>query len=86
MVETDNMAKGVVTLPARKSASETERFQAEEFEPWIAALPYGEPFPITDQFSQIAEIVGNAVQEVLSKQKTAQEAADDAAAAINELL
>lgn len=86
MTESENMAKGVVTLPARKSASETERFKAEEFQPWIAALPYGEPFPVTDQFSQIAEIVGNAVQEVLSKQKDAQQAADDAAAAIDELL
>lgn len=86
MTEADNMAEGVVTLPARKSASQTERFRAADFEPWIAALPYGEPFPITDQFSQIAEIVGNAVQEVLAKQKSAQEAADDAAAQIDDLL
>lgn len=86
LTETGNMAKGVVTLPARKSASETERFKAEEFEPWIAALPYGEPFPVTDQFSQIAEIVGNAVQEVLAGRRTAQEAADDAAAQIDALL
>lgn len=86
LTETENMSAGVVTLPARKSAAETERFQDPEYDPWIAALPYGEPFPVTDQFSEIAEIVGNAIQETLSQDKTAQEAADDAAAEINELL
>lgn len=86
LTETENMSAGVVTLPARRSAAETERFQAEEFAPWIAALPYGEPFPITDQFSEIAEIVGNAIQEVLAKRKTAQQAADDAADQINQIL
>jgi maltose-binding protein MalE len=52
----------------------------------VAAAPYGAPLPITDKFSEIADIVGVAVQEVLSQRKSGQEAADEAAAQINNLL
>ena len=82
----ENQSRSVVTLPARQSAAKTARFSAPEFEPWLAALPHGQPFPITDRFSEIADIVGNSVQEVLAKRKTPQQAADDAAARINKLM
>ena len=52
----------------------------------MAAAPYGAPLPITEKFSEIADIVGVAVQEVLSQRKTAQEAADDAAVQINKVV
>jgi maltose-binding protein MalE len=42
--------------------------------------------PITDKFSQIADIIGNAVQQVLSQKKTGKEAADEAAEQINKLV
>jgi multiple sugar transport system substrate-binding protein len=57
----ENMAKSVVTLPARKSAAKDERFAGPDFAPWIGAVPNAVPFPITDRFSEIADIVGDAV-------------------------
>ena len=86
LVRPENQSRSVVTLPARLSAAKTARFSTPDFEPWLAALPHGQPFPITDRFSEIADIVGNSVQEVLAKRKTPQQAADDAAARINKLL
>jgi len=52
----------------------------------VEAAPYGEPLPITDKFSQIADIVGNAAQQVLSQKATAKQAADQAAEQINQIL
>ncbi len=82
----ENQARSVVTIPGRKSAAAMPRFQTEDWKPWVAAAPYGAPLPVTDKFSEIADIVGVAVQEVLSQQKSGQEAADDAAVQINKLL
>lgn len=86
LVQPENMARSVVTIPGRKSAAAMPRFQSPDWAPWIAAAPYGEPLPITDKFSQIADIIGEAVQKVLSEKASAQEAADDAAEKINGLL
>jgi multiple sugar transport system substrate-binding protein len=85
LLQPENMARSVVTIPGRKSAAAMPRFQTPDWRPWIEAAPYGEPLPITDKFSQIADIVGNAVQQVLSEKKPAKEAADEAAARINKL-
>ena len=82
----ENMARSVVTIPGRKSAAAMPRFQTADWQPWVAAAPYGAPLPVTDKFSEIADIVGVAVQEVLSQRKSGQEAADDAAVQINKLL
>jgi multiple sugar transport system substrate-binding protein len=82
----ENMARSVVTIPGRKSAAAMPRFQTPEWKPWVAAAPYGAPLPITEKFSEIADIVGVAVQEVLSQRKTAQEAADDAAVQIDKVV
>jgi len=82
----ENQARSVVTIPGRKTTSAMPRFQTEDWGLWVAAAPHGEPLPITDKFSQIADIIGVAVQEVLSQRKTAQEAADGAAARINKIL
>ena len=86
LVKPENMARSVVTIPGRKSAAAMPRFQSPDWAPWIAAAPYGEPLPITDKFSQIADIIGEAVQKVLSEKASAQEAADDAAEKINGLV
>ncbi len=86
LLKPENMARSVVTIPARKSAAAMPRFQTADWKPWIEAAPYGDPLPITDKFSQIADIVGNAVQQVLSQRMTAQQAADDANKQVNALL
>jgi multiple sugar transport system substrate-binding protein len=82
----ENQSRSVVTIPGRKSAAAMPRFQTKDWKPWVEAAPYGEPLPITDKFSQIADIVGNASQQVLSQKATAKQAADQAAEQINKLL
>jgi len=82
----ENQTRSVVTIPGRKSAAAMARFQTKDWKPWVEAAPYGEPLPITDKFSQIADIVGNASQQVLSQKATAKQAADQAAEQINNLL
>lgn len=86
LVRPENQSRSVVSLPARQSAAKTPRFAAAEYEPWVAALPYGKPFPRTEKFSDIAQIVGTAIQEILAKRKSPQQAADDAAGKINRIL
>ena len=86
LVRPENQARSVVSLPARQSAAKMPRFADADHAPWIAALPYGKPFPRTDKFSDIAQIVGTAIQEILAKRKSPQQAADDAAARINKIL
>ena len=78
------MARSVVTIPGRKSAAAMPKFQTPDWKPWVEAAPYGEPLPITDKFSQIADIVGNASSRS-SRRKSAKEAADEAAEQINKL-
>ena len=82
----ENQSRSVVTIPGRKSAAAMPRFQTKDWKPWVEAAPYGEPLPITDKFSQIADIVGNAAQQVLSQKATAKQAADQAAEQINQIL
>lgn len=85
LLQPENMARSVVTIPGRKSAAAMPRYQTPDWKPWVEAAPYGEPLPITDKFSEIADIVGNASQQVLAQKKPAKEAADEAAARINKL-
>jgi multiple sugar transport system substrate-binding protein len=86
LLKPENQARSVVTIPSRKSAAAMPRFQTPTWKPWVEAAPYGDPLPITDKFSQIADIVGNAVQQVLSQKMGAKEAADAAAEQINKLV
>ncbi len=86
ILKPENEARSVVTIPGRKSAAALPKFQTADWKPWVDAAPYGEPLPITDKFSQISDIIGNAVQQVLSQKKNAKQAADEAAGQINSLL
>lgn len=79
MLQAENMAEGVVTLPARFSAQEMERFQTDDWAPFIDASQYGSPELSSPIYSDIADIVGDAIQEVMLDIKPAQQAADDAA-------
>ena len=82
----ENQSRSVVTIPGRKSSAAMPRFQTKDWKPWVEAAPYGEPLPITDKFSQIADMIGNAAQQVLAQKATAKQAADQAAEQINSLL
>jgi len=86
MLRPENMARGVVTLPARYSAQAFERFQTERWAPFIDAAQYGSPELSSRIYSEIADITGDAIQEVLLGVKTAERAAADAAARIDDAL
>lgn len=78
LLRPENMARSVVTLPARKSAAAAPRFATPDYAPWLAAVPLTVPFTPTDKFTEIADVVGDAVQAVLAGKNTAEAAAADA--------
>jgi multiple sugar transport system substrate-binding protein len=86
MLQPEHMARGVVTLPARFRAQEMERFQTERWAPFIDAAQYGAPELGSRVYSEIADIVGDAIQEVLLNVKTAEQAARDASNRIDQAL
>ena len=86
LLRPENMAKSVVTLPARKSAARNPRFATEAYRPWVDAIPNAVPFTVTDKFTEIADVVGDAVQQVLGGRADADKAAADASKRIDSLL
>jgi ABC-type glycerol-3-phosphate transport system substrate-binding protein len=86
LLRPENMAKSVVTLPARKSAAKDPRFATPEYAPWLAAVPQAIPFTVTDKFTEIADVVGDAVQQVLGGRATAEAAAAEASRRIDALV
>ena len=82
----ENMARGVVTLPARKSAAAKPRFATAEYKTMVEALPHAVPFPVTDHFSEVADAVGDAVQQVLAQKSTAKEAAEAVSRRIDKIV
>jgi multiple sugar transport system substrate-binding protein len=86
LLRPENMAKSVVTLPARKSAAKDPRFHTPEYQPWAAAVPHAVPFTVTDKFTEIADVVGDAVQQVLGGRATAEAAAAEASRRIDTLV
>ena len=83
LLKPENMARSVVTLPARKSAALDPRFATPAYKPWVDAIPAAVPFTVTDKFTEIADVVGDAVQQVLGGVATADKAAADADKKIN---
>jgi ABC-type glycerol-3-phosphate transport system substrate-binding protein len=86
LVKPENMARSVVTLPARKSAARNPRFETAAYKPWVEAVPNAVPFPVTDKFTEIADVVGDAVQQVLAGRSDADKAAAEASKRIDALL
>ena len=83
LLKPENMARSVVTLPARKSAALDPRFATPAYKPWVDAIPAAVPFTVTDKFTEIADVVGDAVQQVLGGVAPADKAAADADKKIN---
>ena len=86
LLRPENMARSVVTLPARKSAATNARFAAPAYAPWKDAIPYCVPFTVTDKFTEIADVVGDAVQQVLGGKANADQAAAEATKRIDALV
>lgn len=86
LLKPENMARSVVTLPARRSAARDARFATPAYAPWLAAVPQAIPFTVTARFTEIADVVGDAVQQVLAGRATAEAAAADAGKRIDSLI
>ena len=86
LLKPENMAKSVVTLPARKSASRDPRFATPAYKPWVEAIPNAVPFTVTDKFTEIADVVGDAVQQVLGGRADADKAAAEASRKIDSIV
>ena len=86
LVRQENMARSVVTLPARKSAARDPRFATATYKPWVDAIPNAVPFTVTDKFTEIADVVGDAVQQVLGGRADAEKAAAEASRKIDAIV
>lgn len=86
MLRPENEARGVVTLPAQGRAAKLPRFAGPEWAPWLDAARFADPEPSTEHYNAIADIMGDAIQEVLHGKKAVKAAADDAAARVNRLI
>ena len=86
LLRPENMAKSVVTLPARKSAARDPRFATAAYKPWVEAIPNAIPFTVTDKFTEIADVVGDAVQQVLGGRADAEKAAAEASRKIGAIV
>lgn len=82
----DIMAEFERTLPTRKSVAEYPRFHAKLMEPSIEMLNYGHLLPMTPEWPKIQQRIYEELQNVLLKNKSAQQAMDDAAREINIML
>jgi len=86
LLRPENMARSVVTLPARKSAAADPRFASVQYKPWVEAIPNAIPFTSTDKFTEIADVVGDAVQQVLGGRADAEKAAAEASRRIDAIV
>ena len=86
LLRPENMARSVVTLPGRRSAARDPRFATDAYKPWVEAIPHAVPFTVTDKFTEIADVVGDAVQQVLGGRADADKAAADGSRRIDALL
>ena len=61
----ENMARAEVTLPARKSAAEQERYQDPFYDIWFDALQYGRQQPNTEYYTEIFQhTLSEAIQKI----------------------
>lgn len=75
------------TLPSRISVGQSEFFSSDPaLKVYVEQNEFALPRPVTPAYAQISEIIQVAVQSVLTGQATAQEALDQAHAAITEAL
>jgi maltose-binding protein MalE len=74
------------TMPARKSAMEMERFKDPILTVFKQMLPYGRTLPQHKNWIQITQKYFDGVQQVLTGAMKPQEAMDEAAKEIADLL
>lgn len=86
LAESDNMGFFTDTFPARVSAMSLSRFDDPILANFKAMLPYGRRVPPHKNWIQITQAYFNGVQRILLGDASAQEAMDDAAVEIQDLL
>ena len=83
---TDIMAKFARVLPTRESAAKYPRFQTKLIKPAMEMLNYGHLLPEVPEWTKMQQRIYEELQNVLLKNKSAQQAMDDAAREINRIL
>jgi ABC-type glycerol-3-phosphate transport system substrate-binding protein len=86
LAESQNMGFFTDTMPARKSAMEMERFKDPILTVFKQMLPYGRTLPQHKNWIQITQKYFDGVQQVLTGAMKPQEAMDEAAKEIADLL
>ena len=71
-------------FPILEAEVEDERFQTDFMIPFVEMIPYGQPDPHTTNWDFFHQHFNLAIQEALTGTKTAQEALDDAQAALSQ--
>jgi ABC-type glycerol-3-phosphate transport system substrate-binding protein len=80
MTQPENMAKAVVTLPARKTASTVERFADPFYDIWFEALKYASPPPKTEYYNDIFQyVMGDVLQSIVIQNVPVEKALEVAA-------
>ena len=86
LAQPENMGFYTDTFPARVSAMDLPRFDDPMLQVFGDMLPYGRPLPNHPNWVQISQADFDGVQRILIGQQEPQEAMDDAAADIQNLL
>jgi ABC-type glycerol-3-phosphate transport system substrate-binding protein len=86
LADSNNMGFFTDTFPARISAMSLPRFGDPILVPFKAMLPYGRPVPGQKNWVQIVQAYFDNIQQILSKEVSAQEGMDNAASDIQALL
>jgi multiple sugar transport system substrate-binding protein len=86
LTQSENMGFFTDTFPARFSAMNMPRFQDPILAAYKEMLPHGRRVPQHKNWVQIVQVYFDNIQRVLLKETTAQEAMDDAAEDIQDLL
>lgn len=83
---TKNLGEWTIRPPSTKSALEHPNWKNPRMEPFNAAMAWGEPWPAIPEWNQTMEIVVKEYQQALLQMKTVEQAMNDAAEKVNQIL
>jgi multiple sugar transport system substrate-binding protein len=82
----ENMGKFNSVFPSRKSATNVEPWNSKEMQYLLTASPYQKSMPAVASWTEMQTVIINELQKVLTGAKNPQQAADDMAKQMNDLL
>lgn len=85
-VKPENMGQFNSVFPSRKSATTVAPWNSKEMQYLLSAAPYQKTMPNTPAWTDMQTVIITELQKVLTGNKTPQQAADDMAKQMNDLL